>query len=218
VDGLIARLPELDALGVGVVLVGSGPPAALAAFGRDMALARRGVTMVTDPSLTAFRAAELRRPRFHGLRAAVEALRELAAGYAPGRVIGDARQLGGAFFVDESGRVIYHPREFQRLLAVGRWQEAPAKAVLIDQGASPGRMLVLASGRTAVKVDGREVATPRLGQFAGEMSFLTGARTAAAVELVEPARFVSWATDDLERFLGKHPELRAALQLVLGRG
>ena len=30
------------------------------------------------------------------------------------------------------------PREFQRLLAVGRWQEAPAKAVLIDQGASPG--------------------------------------------------------------------------------
>jgi hypothetical protein len=28
---------------------------------------------------------------------------------------------------------------------------------------------------------------------------------------------VSWATPDLERFLGKHPELRAALQLVLGR-
>ena len=109
-DGLIARLPELDALEVGVVLVGSGPPAALAAFGRDMALARRGVTVVTDPSLTAFRAAELRRPRFHGLRAAVEALRELAAGYAPGRVIGDARQLGGAFLVDESGRVIYHHR------------------------------------------------------------------------------------------------------------
>ena len=109
-DGLIARLPELDALGVGVVLVGSGPPAALVAFGRDMALARRGVRVVTDPSLTAFRAAELRRPRFHGLRAAVEALRELAAAYAPGRVIGDARQLGGAFLVDESGRVIYHHR------------------------------------------------------------------------------------------------------------
>jgi len=49
------------------------------------------------------------------------------------------------------------------------------------------------------------------------MSFLTGARTTAAVEVIEPARFVSWATDDLECFLGKHPELRAALQLVLGR-
>ena len=110
VDGLVARLPELDTLGVGVVFVGNGPPVALAAFVRDMALARRGVTVVTDPSLAAFRAAELRRPRFHGFRAAVEAIRELAAGYAPGRVIGDARQLGGVLLVDESGRVVYHHR------------------------------------------------------------------------------------------------------------
>ena len=109
------------------------------------------------------------------------------------------------------------PREFQRLLTVGTWQAAPARAVLIEEGASPGRMLVLASGRAAVKVHGREVATLHPGQFAGEMSFLTGAPTTAAVEIVEPARFVSWATPDLERFLGKHPELRAALQLVIGR-
>jgi hypothetical protein len=109
------------------------------------------------------------------------------------------------------------PREFQRLVAVGTWQEAPAKAILIEEGVSPGRMLVLASGRAAVTVHGREVATIHPGQFAGEMSFLTGAPTTAAVEVVEPARFVSWAAPDLERFLGKHPELRAALQLVLGR-
>jgi hypothetical protein len=109
------------------------------------------------------------------------------------------------------------PREFQRLLSVGRWQDAPPKEVLIEQDTSPGRMLVLASGRAAVKVDGREVATLRLGQFAGEMSFQTGARTTAAVEVVEPVRFVSWPTDELERFLGKHPELRSALQLVIGK-
>jgi hypothetical protein len=109
------------------------------------------------------------------------------------------------------------PREFQRLLAAGAWQEAPAKEVLIEEGARPGRMLVLASGRAAVKVHGREVAALHPGQFAGEMSFLTGAPTTAAVEVVEPARFVSWATADLERFLVKHPPLRAALQIVLGR-
>jgi len=110
VDGLVARLPELDALGVDVVLIGNGTPAALAPFVRDMALARRGVTVVTDPSLAVFRAAEQRRPRFNGLRAIVETIRELAASYAPGRVIGDARQLGGAFLVDESGRVVHHHR------------------------------------------------------------------------------------------------------------
>jgi hypothetical protein len=110
VDGLVARLPELDALGIRTILVGSGPPTALAGFVHDRALAQRGVTVVTDPSLAAFRAAELARPRFHGLHAVVEAIRELAAGYLPGRIIGDARQLGGAVLVDTNGRVVYHRR------------------------------------------------------------------------------------------------------------
>src|SRR5262250_440315 len=74
------------------------------------------------------------------------------------------------------------PREFLRLLAAGRWQGAPAKTVLIQEGTSPGRMLVLAAGRAAVKVSGREIATLGPGQFAGEMSYLTGALTTAAVE------------------------------------
>jgi len=109
------------------------------------------------------------------------------------------------------------PREFQRLMAAGTWQDAPAKEILIEEGARPGRMLVLASGRAVVKAHGRVVAVLQPGQFAGEMSFLTGAATTAAVEVVEAARFVSWATADLERFLAKHPPLRAALQIVLGR-
>jgi CRP-like cAMP-binding protein len=89
--------------------------------------------------------------------------------------------------------------------------------VLIAQGTRPGRVLVLASGRATVKVGGREVATLGPGQFAGEMSFLTDAPTTAAVEVVEPARYVSWPTAELERCLVKHPPLRAALQLVIGR-
>ena len=106
----MARLPELQRLGVAVVLVGSASPAALTAFVRDMALVGRRLTVVTDPSLTAFRAAELQRPRFPGLRAVGEALRELATGYAPGRVVGDGRQLGGALLIDDGGRIVYHHR------------------------------------------------------------------------------------------------------------
>jgi hypothetical protein len=109
------------------------------------------------------------------------------------------------------------PREFRRLLTVGYWHDARPKEVLIEQGTHPGRVLVLASGRAAVTVGGRDVATLGPGQFAGEMSFLTGAPTTAAVQVVEPVRFVSWTTGDLERFLGKHPSVRAALQLVIGR-
>ena len=56
------------------------------------------------------------------------------------------------------------PREFQRLLAAGRWQEASPKQVSIDEGASPGRVLVLASGRAAVTVHGLD-GRHRLGDF-----------------------------------------------------
>jgi len=109
------------------------------------------------------------------------------------------------------------PREFRRLLTVGRWHDAAPPEVLIEQGTHPGRVLVLAAGRAAVMVSGRDVATLGPGQFAGEMSFLTGAPTTAAVHVVESVRFVSWPTPELERFLVKHPPLRAALQLVIGR-
>jgi hypothetical protein len=106
----MARLPEFEALGVSVVLVGNGPPEALAPFVRDMRLEGRPVTVVTDPSLASFRAASLRRPRVHGLRAGLETLRALGAGYRQRRRAGDRMQLGGALLVDEAGRVLYHHR------------------------------------------------------------------------------------------------------------
>ena len=109
-DGLLARLPELEALEVGVVLVGNGPVTALPAFVSDMNLEGRRATVVTDPSLVSFRAASLRRPRVHGLRAVVETLRALGVGYRQRRRAGDAMQLGGAFLVDGAGRVLYAHR------------------------------------------------------------------------------------------------------------
>src|SRR5262249_5824773 len=110
VDGIVSRLPELERLGIGVVFVGHDRPEDLAAFVRNLGLARPGVTVVADPSRAAFRAAGLRRPRVLGLRAAAEALRELAAGYAPHRAAADRRQLGGACLVDRQGRVVYYRR------------------------------------------------------------------------------------------------------------
>jgi hypothetical protein len=104
------RLPEIESLGVSVVLVGNGPLSALAAFSRDLSLDGRHVTVVTDPSLASYRAAGLRRPRVHGWRAALETLQALGAGYRKRRRAGDALQLGGAFLIDEGGRVLYHHR------------------------------------------------------------------------------------------------------------
>ena len=93
-----------------MVLVGNGPPAALAPFVRTMNLERRRVTVVTDPSLRAYQAAGLRRPRLHGFRSAIETLRALGQGYRQRRRAGDPMQLGGAFLADEDGRVLYRHR------------------------------------------------------------------------------------------------------------
>ena len=104
------RLPEIESLGVSVVLVGNGPPAALAAFARTMNLQRRRITAVTDPSLASYRAAGLVRPRMHGIRAVIETLQALGAGYRKRRREGDGLQLGGAFLVDDAGRIVYRHR------------------------------------------------------------------------------------------------------------
>jgi hypothetical protein len=95
---------------VSTVLVGNGPPAALGPFVREMGLDNRRVTVVTDPSLAAFRAAGLARPRLHGWRAVVETVLAVGAGYRLRRLAGDLRQLGGAILVDEAGRVLYRHR------------------------------------------------------------------------------------------------------------
>jgi len=95
---------------VTVVLVGQGPVDELNNFVREMTLTRSGLTVVTDPSRAVFRTAGLGRPRFLGVRAGIETVRELAAGYVPRRSRGDHRQLGGAVLIDRSGRVVYHRR------------------------------------------------------------------------------------------------------------
>ena len=107
---MLARLTELEPLGVHLVVVGNGPAEALPAFIAEHSLAGRRVTVVTDPSLAAFRAAGLLRPRFAGLRGALDAVRALSLGYVPARRAGDARQLGGALLVDETGRLAYYHR------------------------------------------------------------------------------------------------------------
>jgi len=110
------RLAELEALGVGVVIVGSGSPAELATFVAEQQLAGHPVALYTDPELAAYRAAELGRswlgtigPRAIGNLAAL-ALR----GHNNGRTCGDLWQQGGTFYVRRGGEIAFAHRS-QRL-------------------------------------------------------------------------------------------------------
>ena len=108
------------------------------------------------------------------------------------------------------------PHEFRKLLKLARWESAEPEQRIVERDQPLARMMVIASGRTSVRVGGKSVVELKEGQFVGEMSFLTGHNPTADVFAVEPTRLVSWPKAELTPFLEHNPDLRAALQLVIG--
>lgn len=107
------------------------------------------------------------------------------------------------------------PREFVQLLALGRWEEAKPEQRIVERARELDRLMVIASGRAAVRV-GERVVELGEGRFVGEMSFITGEAPTADVVALDPIRYVSWPKAELRAFLAEHPALRAAWQAVLG--
>jgi peroxiredoxin len=99
VHEILPRLPELDALGVAVLLIGSGPPGHIDAWIERNDLRDKHARVVTDPTLDAFRAAGLARSFMatYGPRAVAEFLRAFSRGHRPLPTDGDLFQQGGSF-------------------------------------------------------------------------------------------------------------------------
>jgi AhpC/TSA antioxidant enzyme len=107
VAALRPRLAELERLDVAVLVVGSGTPDQLAGF-----VDREGITAFTDPSLAAYRAAELVRSRWstYGPRALVQLARAIVRGFRNGRPQGDPIQQGGTLYIARGGELCFHDR------------------------------------------------------------------------------------------------------------
>jgi CRP-like cAMP-binding protein len=108
------------------------------------------------------------------------------------------------------------PREFTKLLAAGRWGGVGAGECIVKRGEPLHDLTVLVSGRVRVEVDGKTAAELRPGCFVGEMSFISGSQPNADVVTMEPTRTVSWRDEALNSLLSANPELRAAVQQVIG--
>jgi CRP-like cAMP-binding protein len=108
------------------------------------------------------------------------------------------------------------PREFQKLLGLGRWERAREGEVIVRKGEDLDRMMVIFSGNVDVTSGERRIVELGQGQFVGEMSFLTGERPTVDVVAKGEVRLVSWPKERLHVFLEQHGGLRAALQMILG--
>lgn len=109
------------------------------------------------------------------------------------------------------------PREFRRLLAVGRWKAAGAGERLVEEGQRLDEVLVIARGAATVDSGERRIATLEDGALVGEMSLLSGRATSASVTASTETRYLAWPAEELRAFLRDNSELRAAWQYVVGR-
>ncbi|MCE8022413.1 cyclic nucleotide-binding domain-containing protein [Halomonas sp. MCCC 1A11036] len=111
---------------------------------------------------------------------------------------------------------ILSPREMLRVLRPARRQRCPAHVALIEQGQSLDKLILLLDGEAEVHAGGQHRATLRAGDFAGEMSFVTGKPASACVVTKSPVDYLAWQRRDLEALYHRDPRLKDAMQGVLG--
>ncbi len=100
-------LPDIARAGVEVALIGNGTPLMAQAFVEETGLE---VPLYTNPGREVYAALGARRPSVIALldpRVWLNGLRAAAHGYLPGRVRGDAAQLGGVFLIQRDGSMPY---------------------------------------------------------------------------------------------------------------
>ena len=107
-------------------------------------------------------------------------------------------------------------REVYRLFRIAKWRTLSAGEVLVKQDTHLDSLMLINKGVASVSVAGDEVAKLDEGHFVGEMSYLTGAMTSATVVAASELEYVEWPTDTLEMFLRKYPDLRIALNAIIG--
>jgi CRP/FNR family transcriptional regulator, cyclic AMP receptor protein len=107
--------------------------------------------------------------------------------------------------------------DFHRFVRAGTWESQPAGFQLTTRGAPVRRVALLSEGTAEVIVDGKTVALCKPGDFVGELAFMSGGFATATVVTSSSVRFLTWDFEDLQALLGRHAEIRTALQNVLNK-
>lgn len=107
-------------------------------------------------------------------------------------------------------------REVYKLFKIAQWKKLSAGETLVQQDSNLDSLMLINKGLASVQVDSNEVAKLDEGHFVGEMSYITGDKTSATVIASSELEYVTWPTTSLEPFLRKHPDLRIALNAIIG--
>ncbi len=107
-------------------------------------------------------------------------------------------------------------RQLLRLLDLGEWKDAEPGEVLIQRGAPPEHLLLVAKGQADVYLDGELIAQLVHGRFAGEMGLISDSPASADVLAVDAVRYLRWRSSDLKELMAESTLFDKYLPGILG--
>lgn len=108
------------------------------------------------------------------------------------------------------------PRQVQKFAGEAEWKAIEAEQRLLSENSDLDYLILILSGKARIVAKGEEIATIDEGQFAGEMSFLTGDKTSADVIAEGPVLYARWPEEYVTELIRKDQDLGTALQAALG--
>lgn len=131
--------------------------------------------------------------------------------HRPVRLTADERRLQRLVFRDLA------PAQVRRLVRAGRTVDAAAGTVLLRAGKAPDQVLLILRGEARVELDGELKTVLVAGRFAGEMGWVTGQATSAAIVAADDVHYVKWTRGDLDALFARDPALRSLFSVAVAQ-
>lgn len=107
-------------------------------------------------------------------------------------------------------------RELLRVSQSANWYVAEEGEVLLQKGEVSTRLIMVFHGVLEVRDDTRRLAHLMDGQFAGEMSLISGKPHSADVVAVEPTEYLAWDMGALSKLWQRNPNIKKIFDTLIG--
>lgn len=111
----------------------------------------------------------------------------------------------------------FAPREFLKLLKVGKWETACQGDQIFSEGDLIKQIVVPISGSVSALQRGRKVATLGQGELIGAGIALAKQSSAFEAKFSEDSRYMCWSKPDLDKFIERNPDFSRKFNDVVNR-
>ena len=111
----------------------------------------------------------------------------------------------------------FAPREFLKLLKVGKWKTARQGDRIFSEGDFITQIVVPLSGSVSAAQGGQKVATLGQGELIGAGIALASQSSAFEAKFTEDSKYMCWSKPDLDNFIERNPDFSRKFNDVVNR-